>query len=172
MELTSLGTPMAKESNRSDFVLGDPGAHFGGMNTCDYAMSGARPDLFHYLIEHFHHVRWLSTAFVLVDNRDLTESSTPQESLAHWPTVEAWWQSRLAMYGPAQELCDLVFVPISQIWRDFNTCIPLGLARLSWLLCPSFFQVCTLRCSIVTVSQLPYSRLQIFGKKCRSFRTA
>ena len=28
--------------NRSDFVLGDPGAHFGGMNTCDYATSGAK----------------------------------------------------------------------------------------------------------------------------------
>ena len=52
--------------------------------------------------------------FVLVDNKDLTESSTPQESLAHWPTVEAWWQSRLAMYGPAQELCDLLFVPVGK----------------------------------------------------------
>ena len=54
----------------------------------------------------------MSIVFVRVDNRDLTELSTPQESLAHWPTVEAWWQSRLAMYGPAQELCDLLFVPI------------------------------------------------------------
>ena len=89
------------------------------MNTCEYATSGAKGEphwsgLFHYLIKHFAHVRWLSTVFVLVDNRDLTESSTPQESLAHWPSVEAWWQSRLAMYGPAQELCDLLFVPIDE----------------------------------------------------------
>ena len=108
--------------NRSDFVLGDPGAHFGGMNSCDYATSEAKGEphwsgLFHYLMKHFDHVRWLNTVFVLVDNRDLIESSTPQESLAHWPTVEAWWQSRLAMYGPAQELCDLLFVPICQTAR-------------------------------------------------------
>ena len=70
--------------------------------------------LFHYLMAHFAHVRWQSTVFVLVDNRDLTEPSTPQESLAHWPTVEAWWQSPLAMHGPARELCDLLFVPIDQ----------------------------------------------------------
>ena len=47
---------------------------------------------------------------MLVDNRDLTE----QESLAHWPTVEAWWTSRLALHGPASELCDLLYVPIDQ----------------------------------------------------------
>ncbi len=61
---------------------------------------------------HFAHVRWLNTVFVLVDNRDLTTPVTNQESLAHWPTVEAWWTSRLALHGPAQELCDLLFVPI------------------------------------------------------------
>ena len=51
---------------------------------------------------------------MLVDNRDLTAPKTEQESLAHWPTVEAWWVSRLALHGPARELCDLLFVPISQ----------------------------------------------------------
>ena len=105
--------------NRFRCVVGDPGAQFGGVHRCDYATSGAKgiphfTDLFRYLLAHFEHVRWLSTVFVLVDNRDLTESSTPQETLSHWPTVEAWWKSRLAMYGPANELCDLIFVPISQ----------------------------------------------------------
>ena len=52
--------------------------------------------------------------FVLVDNRDITAPMTPQESLAHWPTVEAWWVSRLAMHGPAREQGDLIFVPIDQ----------------------------------------------------------
>ena len=51
---------------------------------------------------------------MLVDNRDLTAPMTEQESLAHSPTVEAWWTSRLAMHGPAQELCDLLFAPIDQ----------------------------------------------------------
>ena len=37
------------------------------------------------------------------------ESSTPQNSLSHWPTVEAWWRNRLA----AKELCDLLFIPIT-----------------------------------------------------------
>ena len=48
-----------------------------------------------------------------MDNRDLTAPRTDQESLAHWPTVEAWWVSRLGMHGPAGELCDLIYIPIS-----------------------------------------------------------
>ena len=73
--------------NRCDFEDGDPGAHFGGVHNCDYAMSGDKgllhwTALFRYLLMHFEHVRWLSTVFVLVDNRDLTESSTPQETLS------------------------------------------------------------------------------------------
>ena len=31
--------------NRSDFVLGGPGAHFGGTNRCEYDTSGASPQL-------------------------------------------------------------------------------------------------------------------------------
>ena len=101
---------------RFDFELGDPGANYEGKSNCGYATSGARgephwPQLFLYLLSHFDHVRFLSTFFVLVDN--LTTPKTEQESLAHWPTVEAWWVSRLAMHGPARELCDLLFVPIS-----------------------------------------------------------
>ena len=47
-----------------------------------------------------------------MDNRDLTAPVTEQDSLAHWPTVAAWWASRLSLHGPARELCDLIFVPI------------------------------------------------------------
>ena len=106
--------------NRGDFEFGDPGAHFEGAHKCEYATSGEVGEphwskLFQYLLAHFAHVRWLHTVFVLVDNRDLTAPRTEQASLAHWPTVEAWWTtSRLALHGPARELCDLLFVPIDQ----------------------------------------------------------
>ena len=119
VELPRDGPAQGAFDNRSDFVLGDPGAHFEGEHTCDYPVSGAKgmchwSPLFRYLLLHFEHVRWLSTVFVLVDNRGLTESSTPHESLSHWPSVEAWWKSRLTMYGPAEELCDFLYIPISQ----------------------------------------------------------
>ena len=105
--------------NRADFELGDPGANFEGNNKCEYATSGEVGEphwskLFQYLLAHFAHVRWLHTVFVLVENRDLTSPRTEQVSLAHWPTLEAWWTSRLALHGPARELCDLLFVPIDQ----------------------------------------------------------
>ena len=105
--------------NRSDFSLGDPGADYEGNNKCEYATSGAVgephwPQLVLYLLQHCVHVRYFNTVFVLVDNRDLTTPKTEQESLAHWPTVEAWWASRLALHGPGGELCDLVYIPINQ----------------------------------------------------------
>ena len=84
---------------------------------CEYEVSGARGEphwdmIFGYLLQHFGHIRLFQTAFVLVDNRDLTAPETEQASLAHWPTVAAWWASRLSLHGPARELCDLIFVPI------------------------------------------------------------
>ena len=45
------------------------------------------------------HLRFLSTVYVLVDNRDLTNLDNPEPSLQHWP---------------AQERCDVVCFPISQ----------------------------------------------------------
>ena len=103
--------------NRFDFSLGDPGVDYEGTHKCEYATSGAAgephwPQIFQYLLLHFAHIRFFNTVFVLVDNRDLTAPRTDQESLAHWPTVEAWWISRLGMYGPAGELCDLIYIPI------------------------------------------------------------
>ena len=80
------------------------------------------PQLFCYLLQHFAHVRFFNTVFVLVDNRDLTTPKTEQESLAHWPTVEAWRASRLALHGPAGELCDLVYIPsIRQLGLNMYT---------------------------------------------------
>ena len=60
------------------------------------------------------HLRFLSTVYVLVDNRDLTNLDNPEPSLQHWPAVAAWWSSRACMQGPAQERCDVVYFPISQ----------------------------------------------------------
>ena len=47
--------------NRADFEFGDPGAHFGGTNKCEYATSGQVGEphwskLFQYLLTHFAHV--------------------------------------------------------------------------------------------------------------------
>ena len=103
--------------NRHDFSLGDPGVDYDGTHKCEYDTSGAVGEphwarIFGYLLQHFGHVRLFHTVFVLVDKRDLTAPRTDQESLAHWPTVEAWWTSRLALHGPARELCDLIFIPI------------------------------------------------------------
>ena len=104
--------------NRCDFSLGDPGADYEGTHKCEYATSGAAGEphwsqMFCYLLLHYADIRVFNTVFVLVDNRDLTAPRTDQESLAHWPTVEAWWISRLGMHGPAGELCDLIYIPIS-----------------------------------------------------------
>ena len=95
-----------------------PGVDYEGTHKCEYATSGAVGEP-HWgrgscatCSSTFGHVRLFHTVFVLVDNRDLTAPSTDQESLAHWPTVEAWWTSRLALHGPAGELCDLIFIPI------------------------------------------------------------
>ena len=104
--------------NRCDFSLGDPGANYDGTHKCEYATSGAVGEphwsqMFCYLLLHYADIRFFNTVFVLVDNRDLTAPRTDQESLAHWPTVEAWWISRLGMHGPAGELCDLIYIPIS-----------------------------------------------------------
>ena len=103
--------------NRFDFSLGDPGVDYEGTHKCEYATSGAAGEphwsqIFHYLLLHYAHIRFFNTVFVLVDNRDLTAPRTDQESVANWPTVEAWWVSRLGMHGPAGELCDLIYIPI------------------------------------------------------------
>ena len=60
------------------------------------------------------HLRFLSTVYVLVDNRDLTNLDNPDPSLQHWPAVAAWWSSRARMQGPAEKLCDVVFFPVGQ----------------------------------------------------------
>ena len=44
----------------------------------------------------------------------LTSQITTDDTLRHWPAVAAWRVSRLTFTGPTNELCDLVFVPISE----------------------------------------------------------
>ena len=84
-----------------------------------YEISGAtgKPEwdsLFGFILARMSHLRFLSTVYVLVDNRDLTNLDNPEPSLQHWPAVAAWWSSRACMQGPAHERCDVVYFPISQ----------------------------------------------------------
>ena len=63
-------------------IVGDTGAQFQATHKLDYAVHGTTgmplwADLFRYLLEHFEHIRWARTAFVLVDNRDLTAPNAP-----------------------------------------------------------------------------------------------
>ena len=94
-----------------DFRIGDPNVHFRAAAAKSYETieDVGKPDwhlLFGYIIARMSHLRFLSTVYVLVDNRDLTNLDNPDPSLPHWPAVAAWWSSRACMQGPAGELCD------------------------------------------------------------------
>ena len=97
------------------FRIGDPNVHFNAAAAKSYETSGAtgKPEwdsLFGFILARMSHLRFLSTVYVLVDNRDLTNLDHPEPSLQHWPAVAAWWSSRACMLGPAQERCDGTFV--------------------------------------------------------------
>ena len=105
--------------NGVDFRIGDPNVHFRAAAAKSYETTGeiGKPDwnlLFGFILARMSHLRFLSTVYVLVDNRDLTNLDNPDPSLQHWPAVAAWWSSRACMQGPASELCDVVFFPISE----------------------------------------------------------
>ena len=51
-----------------------------------------KPDwslLFGFILARMSHLPFLSTVYVLVDNRDLTNLDNPDPSLQHWPAVAA-----------------------------------------------------------------------------------
>ena len=105
--------------NEVDFRIGDPNVHFRAAAAKSYETTEdvGKPDwslLFGFILARMSHLRFLSTVYVLVDNRDLTNLDNPDPSLQHWPAVAAWWSSRACMQGPARELCDVVFFPVSQ----------------------------------------------------------
>ena len=105
--------------NGVDFRIGDPNVHFRAAAAKSYETTEdiGKPDwslLFGFILARMSHLRFLSTVYVLVDNRDLTNLDNPDPSLQHWPAVAAWWASRACIQGPAQELCDVVFFPVSQ----------------------------------------------------------
>ena len=102
-----------------DFRIGDPNVHFRAAAAKSYETTEdvGKPDwsrLFGFILARMSHLRFLSTVYVLVDNRDLTNLDNPDPSLQHWPAVAAWWSSRARMQGSARELCDVVYFPISQ----------------------------------------------------------
>ena len=103
----------------TDFRIGDPNVNFRAAAAKSYETieEVGKPDwnlLFGYILTRMSHLRFLSTVYVLVDNRDLTNLDNPDPSLQHWPAVAAWWSSRARMQGPAGELCDVVFFPVGQ----------------------------------------------------------
>ena len=102
-----------------DFRIGDPNVNFRAAAAKSYETieEVGKPDwnlLFGFILTRMSHLRFLSTVYVLVDNRDLTNLDNPDPSLQHWPAVAAWWSSRARMQGPAGELCDVVFFPVGQ----------------------------------------------------------
>ena len=105
--------------NGVDFRIGDPNVHFraAAAKSYDTTEDIGKPDwslLFSFILARMSHLRFLSTVYVLVDDRDLTNLDNPDPSLQHWPAVAAWWSSRACIQGPARELCDVVFFPVSQ----------------------------------------------------------
>ena len=125
------------------FRIGDPNVHFHAAAAKPYEITGdtGKPEwdlLFSFILARMSHLRFLSTVYVLVDNRDLTNLDNPEPSLQHWPAVAAWWSSRACIQGPAGELCDVAFPsakPVVFIWstphgRHFCPCGPL--LGLSW----------------------------------------
>ena len=102
-----------------DFRIGDPNVNFRAAAAKSYETieEVGKPDwnlLFGFILTRMSHLRFLSTVYVLVDNRDLTNLDNPDPSLQHWPAVAAWWSSRARMQGPAEKLCDVVFFPVGQ----------------------------------------------------------
>lgn len=99
------------------FELGDPNVHFhfSVAKTYETLEEIGRLDwfaLFYWILDHCFGLQNITTVFVLVDNRTLTSEITTDESLTHWPAVAAWWKSRVVITESANELCDLIFVPI------------------------------------------------------------
>ena len=102
-----------------DFRIGDPNVHFraAAAKSNETTDEVGKPDwhrLFGYILSRMSHLRSLSTVYVLVDNRDLTNLGNLDPSLQHWPAVAAWWSSRACLQGPTGERCDVVFFPVSQ----------------------------------------------------------
>lgn len=74
------------------------------LNEMSRSGTGYRPTLFSYILARMRGLRDVSTAFIMImEKRDLTDFACIEESLCHWPTVAAWWSSRVTMLGPAQE---------------------------------------------------------------------
>ena len=156
--------------NGVDFRIGDPNVHFRAAAAKSYETTEdvGKPDwslLFGFILARMSHLRFLSTVYVLVDNRDLTNLDNPDPSLQHWPAVAAWWSSRACMQGFARELCDVVFFFLSAKPVVFTWSTTHGQAPSSWQLSPWSFLVSTLCSLIATVYLSRFLKLKICGKK-------
>jgi len=154
---------------RGRFELGDPHVHYHAPAANEYEISGACgcpdwPALFSYVLNHCRGLEHADTVYILVDNRNLTSETTTEESLAHWPTVAAWWKSRMLLTGPAQEQCDIVFFPIS-LASGLQNVHPVGRAHLSLLHCALSSPGSILSSLTMTAFPSLCSKSETFGEK-------
>ena len=50
------------------------------------------------------HLRFLSSVYVLVDNRDLTNLDNPDPLLQHWPAMAAWFFFLFRIAGQVRDM--------------------------------------------------------------------
>ena len=139
--------------NGVDFRIGDPNVHFRAAAAKSYETTEdiGKPDW--SLLARMSHLRFLSTVYVLVDNRDLTNLDNPDPSLQHWPAVAAWWSS-------VTWFSSLSAKPVVFTWSTTH-----GQAPSSWQLSAWSFLVSTLCSLIATVYLSRFLKLKICGKK-------
>ena len=93
LEMATFDDADWSEDSRMDEC--DPGGPLAVQTSSDRTTQDiGKPDwdlLFSFILARMRHLRFLSTVYVLVDNRDLTNLDNPDPSLQHWPAVAAWW---------------------------------------------------------------------------------
>ena len=129
--------------NGVDFRIGDPNVHFRAAAAKSYETTEdiGKPDwslLFGFILARMRHLRFLSTVYVLVDNRDLTNLDNPDPSLQHWPAVAAWW-FRALLKSSVTWFSSLSARPVVFIWSTTHGQAP---SSCSSLPCLSWSQHC------------------------------
>ena len=151
--------------NGVDFRIGDPNVHFRAAAAKSYETTEdvGKPDwslLFGFILARMSHLRFLSTVYVLVDSRDLTNLDNPDPSLQHWPAVAAWWSSRALLKSSVTWCSSLSAKPVVFTWSTTH-----GQAPSSWQLSAWSSLVSTLCSLIATVYLSRFLKLKICGKK-------
>ena len=154
----------------TDFRIGDPNVHFHAAAAKPYETSGAtgKPEwasLFGFILARMSHLRFLSTVYVLVDNRNLTNRTILNllcnTGLLLRPGGPAVLACRVLPRSAVTLSTSPLAKPVVSIWFTPLGPAPFVLAALAWS-----FRVYTLCCLIVIVYQSRSLRLKICGKNC------